>query len=53
MAADGSWASRACLWEFPTNDGDMWRSYDVHRTYVTARCTIALRRAADQLAPLP
>jgi hypothetical protein len=51
MAQDGSWASSACLWEFPAAGGDVWRAHDTHRTYVSARCLTALRRAAGQLAP--
>jgi anti-sigma-K factor RskA len=46
MAADGSWTSRACVWEFHSDERDVWRAYDTHRAYVSARCTIALRRAA-------
>lgn len=46
MAADGSWTSQACVWEFHSDEGDVWRAYDTHRAYVSARCTIALRRAA-------
>jgi hypothetical protein len=50
MAADGSWTSEACVWEFHAAETDVWRSNDRHRAYVTARCTTALRRAAGQLA---
>jgi hypothetical protein len=46
MAADGSWRSQACIWEFHADEGDVWRAYDVHRAFVSARCTSALRRAA-------
>jgi hypothetical protein len=53
MAADGSWTSRACVWEFRLDERDVWRAYDTHRAYVTARCLIALRRAAGELAPFP
>ena len=53
MAADGSWTSRACVWEFHADDHDVWRAYDPHRAYVTARCTTALRRAAGELARFP
>lgn len=49
MAADGSWTSEACVWEFHADETDVWRAYDRHRAYVTARCTTALRRAAGQL----
>ena len=49
MAADGSWTSRACVWEFHMSEQDVWRAYDTQRAYVTARCLIALRRAAAQL----
>lgn len=48
---DGSWASNACIWEFHAAANDVWRAYDTHRSYVTARCTIALRRAAGELNP--
>jgi hypothetical protein len=53
MAADGSWTSRACVWEFQLDEHEVWRAYDTHRAYVSARCTIALRRAAGELAPFP
>lgn len=53
MAEDGSWASRACVWEFYAEGQDVWRAYDAHRAFVSARCTIALRRAVGQLAPFP
>jgi hypothetical protein len=53
MAADGSWTSRACVWEFQLDERDVWRAYDTHRAYISARCTIALRRAAGELAPFP
>jgi len=53
MAADGSWTSRACIWEFHAGEDDVWRAYDTHRAYVSARCTTALRRAAGQLAASP
>ena len=53
MAADGSWTSGACVWEFHAGDRDVWRAYDLHRAFVSARCTTALRRAAGQLAPFP
>jgi hypothetical protein len=46
MAEDGSWSSRACIWEFQAGSSDVWRARDTHRTYVTARCMTALRRAA-------
>jgi hypothetical protein len=51
MAADGSWTSAACVWEFHANEQDVWRAYDTHRAFVTARCMIALRRAAGPLTP--
>jgi hypothetical protein len=53
MARDGSWTSRACVWEFHADAGDVWRAYDAHRAFVSARCTTALRRAAGQLARFP
>ena len=53
MAADGSWASPAAIWEFHAGEGDVWRAHDVHGTFVSARCTIALRRAAGELSPFP
>ncbi len=49
VAPDGSWRSDACIWEFVRDDDDVWRAYDVHHTYVTARCLTALRMAAEQL----
>lgn len=51
MAPDGSWASGACIWEAYWTEQDIWRGYDTHRAYISARCLIALRRAAGQLAP--
>jgi hypothetical protein len=51
MAPDGSWTSAACVWEAHYNEYDIWRGYDTHRAFVSARCMIALRRAAGQLAP--
>ena len=51
MAGDGSWTSGACVWESHWNEHDVWRGYDTHRAFVSARCTIALRRAAGQLTP--
>jgi hypothetical protein len=51
MAGDGSWTSGACVWEAHYNEHDIWRGYDIHRALVSARCTIALRRAAGQLTP--
>src|SRR6202165_1309368 len=51
MTADGSWTSQACIWEFHADERDVWRAYDVHGTFVSARCSSALRRAAGQLAP--
>jgi hypothetical protein len=53
MAADGSWTSQVCPWEFQLDERHVWRAYDTHRAYVTARCLIALRRAAGELAPFP
>ena len=53
MAADGSWTSPACIWEVPADAHDVWRAYDTHRAYVTARCTTALRRAAGRLTRCP
>jgi hypothetical protein len=53
MTADGSWTSQACIWEFHADERDVWRAYDVHGTFVSARCSSALRRAAGQLAPFP
>jgi hypothetical protein len=53
MAADGSWSSRACIWEFHFDERDVWRAYDTHRAYVSARCTTALRRAAGDVTPFP
>lgn len=53
MAGDGSWTSRACVWEFHAEEGDVWRAYDTHGAFVSARCMIALRRTAGQLAPFP
>jgi hypothetical protein len=53
MAGDGSWASRACIWEFHAGKGDVWRAYDSHRAFVSARCSIALRRAAGLLTRFP
>ncbi|HTD35426.1 MAG TPA: prenyltransferase/squalene oxidase repeat-containing protein [Candidatus Elarobacter sp.] len=50
MAEDGSWSSRACVWEFHADERDVWRAYDTHRAYVTARCTAALRRAAGRVS---
>ena len=50
MALDGSWSSRACVWQFHAGDRDIWQAYDGHRVYVSARCTTALRRVAGQLA---
>lgn len=51
MADDGSWKSDACIYEFVASDDDLWRAYDEHRTYVTARCLTALRAAAGRLPP--
>jgi len=45
IAEDGSWSSPACIWQFHAGDGDVWRAFDRHRTFVTARCMTALRRA--------
>ena len=53
MAAAGSWNSRSSIWEFHFDDNDVWRAYDTHRAYVSARCTTALQRAAGELAPFP
>jgi hypothetical protein len=49
MAPDGSWKSDANVWAFSAEEGNIWRAYDVHRAYVTARCLTALRTAAGQL----
>lgn len=49
MGDDGSWSSRACVWESYWTEDDLWRGYDRHRAYVSARCLIALRRVAGQL----
>jgi hypothetical protein len=51
MAGDGSWTSGACVWEAHYNEHDIWRGYDTHRAFVSARCMIALRRAAGLLPP--
>jgi hypothetical protein len=51
MSEDGSWRSLACVWEFHANEHDVWRAYDTHRAFVSARCMTALRRAASQLTP--
>ena len=53
MGRDGSWTSRTCVWEFHAEESDVWRAFDTHGAFVTARCLIALRRAAGQLAPFP
>lgn len=53
MATDGSWTSEACIWQFPAGNGELWRAFDLHRAYVSARCLIALRRASGQLSSLP
>jgi hypothetical protein len=50
LAADGSWTSEACIWQFPAGNGELWRAFDFHRAYVSARCLIALRRASGQLS---
>lgn len=50
MAPDGSWSSPARLWEFHIDERNVVASYDIHRTYVSARCATALRRAAGQLS---
>lgn len=44
MTDDGSWVSPACIWEFHFDEHDVWRAYDRHNAYVTARCLTALRR---------
>lgn len=44
-APDGSWASSSCIWQSYWTESDLWRGYDSHRTFITARCVIALRRA--------
>jgi hypothetical protein len=49
MGADGSWRSAACVWNFHQDEHDVWRAYDKHRAYVSARCLFALRRAAGQV----
>lgn len=49
MTPKGSWASKACIWEFHAGPDDVWRAFDTHAAYVSARCLIALRRAAGQL----
>jgi hypothetical protein len=49
----GAWSSGACVWEFVADEHDVWRAYDAHGAYVTARCVAALRRAAGVLAPFP
>ncbi|MEA3002711.1 MAG: squalene-hopene/tetraprenyl-beta-curcumene cyclase [Sphingomonadales bacterium] len=49
MAEDGSWTSSACIWEFHADARDVWRAYDTYRTFVSARCLIALRCAAGQI----
>lgn len=51
MAEDGSWASGACIWESHWNEQDIWRGYDHHRAFVSAKCLLALRRAAGALPP--
>ena len=51
MAADGSWTSPACVWEFHADEHDLWRAHDTNRAYVSARCMTALRRAAGDLLP--
>jgi hypothetical protein len=51
LSAAGSWSSGACVWEFVAGEEDVWRAYDAHGAYVTARCVTALRRAADGVAP--
>lgn len=48
---DGSWSSAACIWEFHFDERDVWRAYDHHDTYITARCLTALRRASGELSP--
>ena len=53
MAEDGSWSSPACIWEFPANDGEVWRAYDTDRALISSRCSIALRRTAGQLTRFP
>jgi hypothetical protein len=49
MGGDGSWASPACVWEFHATAADVWRAYDAQRSYVSARCMIALRAAAPHM----
>jgi hypothetical protein len=49
-AAAGSSASSGVRVGVYAGERDVWRTYDGHRAYVSARCTTALRRAAGQLA---
>jgi hypothetical protein len=51
LSAAGAWSSGACIWEFVADEQDVWRAYDTHGAYVTARCVTALRRAADGVTP--
>lgn len=46
MASDGSWASDDCIWAFRQGPDVVWRAFDTHRAYASARCLTALRRAA-------
>jgi hypothetical protein len=48
MAGDGSWTSGACVWASYWSENDIWRGYDKHRAFVSARCLIALRRATGR-----
>jgi hypothetical protein len=49
MAPEGSWTSDAAIWEFHRGPNEVWRARDIHRTYTSARCLTALRRAVDRI----
>ena len=53
IGEDGSWTSAACVWLCHRAGSDVWRAYDTHRAYVSARCLAALRQAVGELAPFP
>lgn len=52
LRSDGSWAGSQCIWEFQADSRDLWRAYDPHRTFTSAVCLTALRRAVGELPPV-
>lgn len=43
----GHWSSKAAIWKFHHEDGDVWTAYDTNHVVTTAMCIAALRESVS------